>query len=158
MWQTVITFSVLFGFWFALSGKLDALMLGTGLVVVLLVSWVSAPLVSGTATTARLGRGTLKVLAYFPWLIKEIIVSGVDVMRRVLHPKMPIDPKIVEMEVDLETDVAKVLLANSITLTPGTVTVEVEGNKLIIHALTDKALESLLSGEMQARVKRIELC
>ncbi len=158
MGQTFITFSVLFGFWFALSGKLDALMLGTGLVVAMLTAWVSAPLVSGTATPARLCRGTLKVLAYLPWLVKEIILSGLDVMKRVLHPRMPIAPKIVEIEVDLETDVAKVLLANSITLTPGTVTVEVEGNTLIVHALTEKSLESLLSGEMQARVKRIELC
>ncbi len=158
MWQTFITFAVLFGFWFALSGKLDALMLGTGLVVSLLVAWVSAPLVSSTATSARLCRGTLKVLAYLPWLIKEIILSGVDVMKRVLHPQMPIDPKMVEIEVDLETDVAKVLLANSITLTPGTVTVEVEGTKFIVHALTEKSLESLFSGEMQARVKQIERC
>ncbi len=79
-------------------------------------------------------------------------------MKRVLHPQMPIKPQIVEIEVDLETDVAKVLLANSITLTPGTVTVDIEGNKFIVHALTDKALESLLSGEMHARVKRIEQC
>ncbi len=158
MWRSLITPGVLFGFWFALSGKVDALMVGTGLVVAVLVSWASKPLISPTATTLRLGRGTLKLLAYLPWLIKEIIVSGVDVMKRVLHPQMPIKPQIVEIEVDLETDVAKVLLANSITLTPGTVTVDIEGNKFIVHALTDKALESLLSGEMHARVKRIEQC
>jgi multicomponent Na+:H+ antiporter subunit E len=73
----------------------------------------------------------------------------------VLHPKMPINPRIVEFDSKLESNLAFTTLANSITLTPGTITVDIREGKYFVHALTDKVADDLLSGDMENRVAAI---
>ena len=92
-------------------------------------------------------------LFVFTWYVLR---GGFDVVYRVLHPAMPISPGIVRARTTLETDTARSVVANSITLTPGTVTLAVEGNRLRVHALSREAIEYLLSGEMDSRVSRAE--
>jgi multicomponent Na+:H+ antiporter subunit E len=69
---------------------------------------------------------------------------------------MPINPMLINIKNNLKTDLGMVILANSITLTPGTVTIDVNENEFLVHVISEKAAQSLISGEMQARVKKIE--
>ncbi|MBN2031347.1 Na+/H+ antiporter subunit E [bacterium] len=72
-------------------------------------------------------------LVYIVVLFKEIVLANIDVAYRVIHPKMPIKPGIVVIKTELKQDIAKMILANSITLTPGTFTLDILGDKLLIH-------------------------
>jgi multicomponent Na+:H+ antiporter subunit E len=93
---------------------------------------------------------------YWPWLSIEIIKSSFDVARRILAPSMPISPTVMEFEGSQETLIGRVVMANSITLTPGTVTLDLQGNRFRVHALAREAIEALLEGEMDRRVARAE--
>ena len=74
----------------------------------------------------------------------------------ILSPSLPIRPRILQVEASQETDIARVIYANSITLTPGTVTLDVRDGKLLVHALTTDSAEGLLSGEMDRKVSALE--
>ena len=93
---------------------------------------------------------------YWVWLLVEIIKSNIDVGRCIIHPSLPIDPRLFEVDASQKTDLGLVVFANSITLTPGTVTVELEEGLLRVHALTTEAAEEVMSGEMDRRVTAME--
>ncbi len=96
-------------------------------------------------------------LKYLPYLLYQIIIANFDVMYRVLHPKMPIDPVVVKFKANLRTDFCLVTYGNSITLTPGTVTIDItKEREFIVHSLSKKYAEALLSNEMENRIKAIE--
>jgi multicomponent Na+:H+ antiporter subunit E len=98
----------------------------------------------------------LRALLYLPWLLWEIVKSNVDIARRILTPSLPVNPRLIKIKAGQRTDIGRVIYANSITLTPGTVTVGVEGDELTIHALTKEAADALETGEMNRRVTRLE--
>jgi len=135
VWLLVITFVL----WLALSSKLDLPELITGGVVCLIVS------LFGTHIYAKLGLPPVSIkrilffLVYIIVLFWEIIKANFDVAYRVLHPRMPIKPGIMVIKTSLESDIGKLILANSITLTPGTFTLDVIGDKLLIHWINVKA-------------------
>ena len=81
-------------------------------------------------------RASPRFLAYLPWLFKEIVVANVQVIRIVLDPRLPVAPVLLRFKTRLTSDLAVTTFANSITLTPGTVTVDVEEGALVVHALT----------------------
>ena len=95
-------------------------------------------------------------LFYAPWLIWQIVKANVDVARRILDPRLPIRPHVIRIRAGQKTDLGRVIYANSITLTPGTVTIDLEGRDLRVHALTDEAAEGLATGEMDRRVSSTE--
>jgi multicomponent Na+:H+ antiporter subunit E len=99
---------------------------------------------------------SLKGFAYWPWLIWEIAKTNVDVARVILRRDMPIEPTVLDIEGSQKSELGFVIYGNSITLTPGTVTVVLEGEKLQVHALTRSAADDLLSGEMDRRVALLE--
>ena len=76
--------------------------------------------------------------------------------RRILDPRLPIDPRVVRVRALQQRHAARVLFANSITLTPGTVSIDVEGDDIVVHALTREAGDEVLAGEMNRRVARAE--
>lgn len=78
-------------------------------------------------------------LVYLFVLAKEIIKANIDVAYRAIHPEVPINPGIVEIDTELESDIAKLILANSITLTPGTFTLDIVGDRLLIHWINVEA-------------------
>ncbi|MFH1566672.1 MAG: Na+/H+ antiporter subunit E [Gemmatimonadota bacterium] len=141
--------------WLLWSGHYDGLMVGLGV--------LSA---AGSAFLARrmyladpeghpvhlVGRG----LRYAPWLVWSVVKSNLDVARRILSPGLPISPRIVQVRATQRTDLGRAVLANSITITPGTVTVDLEGSLLTVHALTEAAAQDLLTGEMDRRVTAME--
>ena len=95
----------------------------------------------------------IKALIYFIWLIKEIILSAIAVSKTVFHSNDKLSPKIVWFKADYDNPVARAFLANSITLTPGTVTIDIfDDGTYSAHALVDESADSLLSGEMQKKV------
>jgi multicomponent Na+:H+ antiporter subunit E len=148
--RTLILFVVGFAFWFVLSGSTAPLTLALGASSALAVAWWNRDLELVTEAL----RHSLRVLAYLPWLLKEIVVSAIGVMRIVLDPRLPIDPALVRVVTDLRSDLARTTFANSVTLTPGTFTVDVENGVFVIHALTRSGAAGLVveGAEMVRRV------
>lgn len=146
---------VLFAVWLLWSGIYEPMLLILGGLSCALVLLVVRRMDAFDQETAPLEL-TLPALGYVPWLAWEIVKANVDVARRILSPGLPIDPRIVEVEAGQRSEIGRTVYANSITLTPGTVTVEVEGNRFRVHALTAEAAEELLGGEMDRRVSRLE--
>jgi multicomponent Na+:H+ antiporter subunit E len=121
-------------FWFVLSGETSPFFLGLAGASVLAALWLSARLKLIDREASPYHRAP-QLLAYLAWLIGQIVKSNVAVVSHVLGPKHAIDPAMVEVKTTAQSRLGKALFANSITLTPGTVTVEVEGSTLKVHAL-----------------------
>jgi multicomponent Na+:H+ antiporter subunit E len=97
-------------------------------------------------------RYNLKLFGFWAWLGREIIKSSLEVARIVLAPKLRIDPQVIEVDASDLEPVDQALLGNSITLTPGTLTLDVHEGRLLVHALTSESAASVLGGEMKRRV------
>ncbi len=151
IYQFLATFVILFTFWLLLSSFFDALHLIAGILCSFLAALISYKLLRPGKNVVTLARFIL----YIPWLIYEIILANFDVAYRTLHPKMPIDPEVIQFKSFLKSDIALTTFANSITLTPGTLTVNAEEGMFSVHVLTNKAKSELLSGEMQRKVAQI---
>jgi multicomponent Na+:H+ antiporter subunit E len=121
-------------FWFALSGEASPFFLGLAVISVLLTLWLAARLKVIDRDASPYHR-VPQMLIYAVWLIGEIVKSNIAVIGRVLGPRHAIDPAVVRLRSVACTDLGKALFANSITLTPGTVTIDVEGDRVIVHAL-----------------------
>ena len=149
--------AVLFAFWLLLSGHFTPFLVGAGLVTAVCVAGLG--LAIGAADNEGhpiqlLPRGLL----YWPWLAKEIVKSAWDVTRIVLDPALPVAPRLVRVGTSQKTPTGVVIYANSITLTPGTISVEVsrENRELLVHALTSGGADGLATGDMDRRVAAIE--
>ena len=95
-------------------------------------------------------------IRYSPWLIWAIVKANLDVTRRILHPSLPISPTMVDVRATQKSALGQVVYANSITLTPGTVTVDMVDGILSVHALSREGASDLASGAMDRRVTAIE--
>ena len=138
----------LFVFWILLSASFEWIHLGLGLVLSFSVAWIN----SGHSPFVPKFRLWSRILLYLPWLFYKIVQSSLHVTRLILHPALPIDPQLISVKSKLNHHAAVVLFGNSITLTPGTITAEVDRNNLIVHAL-DKALsEDFESKEMESKI------
>lgn len=151
----VLTTLLMFFFWIVLSGEFTPLLLGSGIVASLFVAYLSHDLLIGRVDIGKMLRDLLRFTQYLPWLLWQILLANVDLVYRTLHPRMPIDPGIITFKNECRTELGMVTLANSITLTPGTVTIDVTDNEFIVHAIARGPAEELMAGEMLARVKRI---
>jgi multicomponent Na+:H+ antiporter subunit E len=99
---------------------------------------------------------TFRTLAYIPWLAWEIVKANIDVARRILDPRLPIGPRMIRVPASQTTEIGRVVYANSITLTPGTVSVGVNDDNIEVHALTRGAAQGVETGDMDRRVARLE--
>ena len=93
---------------------------------------------------------------YWLWLFKEIVLANIDVTKRILAPNLPINPQLFRVKATQHNELGKVIYANSITLTPGTVTVDIDGDEFLVHALSDATKDDLETGEMDRRVTGLE--
>lgn len=157
--RTLVLFAVLLGFWALLSGQLDPhhhrFLMGAGVVCCAGVTWICRRLGIVDADTLPLG-AWLRLPRYAPYLLKEIVLSNIDVFRRVMSHAMPISPRVFRVPCSLTSDFARAIYANSITLTPGTVVIDINEQGILIHALTAEAEEGVRSGVMERQVARIE--
>ena len=152
----VVTWLTLAAFWIGLSGFFDPIHLTFGFVSVTLVSVIASRYFAEGASVVEEAGRLARLVAYAPWLLWEIAVANVDVLLRVVGLR-PLAPRMVRFKPHLETDFGRVTLANSITLTPGTVTVEVESDgTFLVHALSREAAEGVLDGRMAERVRSLE--
>lgn len=121
----LLTFGIMFTVWVVLSGRFDLFHLSMGIVSCLIVSAFAAKLLFPVPSTRKLFLLWLRFLRYLPWLIYQIFVANIHILYLCFHPRMMelIDPRVVAMKSRLKSDMALVTLANSITLTPGTITV-----------------------------------
>jgi len=141
--------------WLLLSGYYTPLILGLGAGSIILVVLVVHRMDAADHETHPIHM-VGKAFTYFPWLMLEIVKANFDVARAILQRDMPIETKVLRVDGSQRTDVGIVAYANSITLTPGTVTILDNGHSLDVHSLTPVAAEGLLSGEMDKRVTELE--
>ena len=151
-----ILFSVLFFHWIVWSGKFDAFHLSLGVISCALVSFMSYDLyVKRKKLFPEVIGEAVRFIKYLPWLFYQIVLSNIHVAYLVLSPSMPIDPKIIRYKTRLKTDIALVTFANSITLTPGTITADISEGEYYVHALSKKVADDLMAGEMEDKVASI---
>ena len=133
--------------WLLLSESFDEVHMGMGILVAFGVAWLNTER-SSTRTSIRGWR----MFWYFPWLVGRILQSGFHLSVLILHPDLPIDPKMIRHHTKLQDEGSIVLLGNSITLTPGTITVEVETQDLIVHAMDDSSADDVLSRRIEQQI------
>ena len=131
-------FGITLVLWLTLTSSLSAPEVAAGCVVCLVVSILGAHTYSRLGLPPLGGKRILFAMVYVAVLFREIIRANIDVAYRVLHPRMPISPGIVVIRTSLKSDIARLILANSITLTPGTFTLDVTDDKLLIHWINVK--------------------
>jgi multicomponent Na+:H+ antiporter subunit E len=141
--------------WLLLSGHTDFVLLGLGAASVFGVVLIALRMdvVDHEGQPVHMG---LRLIAYYPWLGWEIIKANWDVARRIIDPKLPISPTLTSIKSTQRTELGQVMFANSITLTPGTVSVRVLPGEILVHALSKNGADDLVTGRMDRRVSAIE--
>lgn len=158
MGATAQLFGLLLGFWLVLVAPIDLFDAVLGLVVAASATWAARHLVwSGAEDDSPVltWRQALRLVAYVPFLIIEIVKAAVGVAEKVLDPRLPIDPVVITYRVPFRRTVSLVALANSITLTPGTLTVDLDGSTLTVHALAGEFGDDLLRGGLARQVGHV---
>lgn len=146
---------LLFFLWLLLSGYWQPLLIGFGLISV----WLCIAVARRMAIIDRESypvRLTGAVFYYWIWLGWQIVKSNIDVTRRILDPALPISPNVTRVKASQRTPLGLVTYANGITLTPGTVSIEIQDDVVEVHALTREAAQELHEGEMDRRVSAME--
>lgn len=140
--------------WLLLSGYYTGLLLSLGALSVLTVTWFVRRMdrVDGAAPSLRLGP---RLLNYLAWLSWQVVRANIDVARRIWDPALPIRPTWQRLDTAVATPLEKTLYANSITLTPGTLTTDVKGDHFMVHSLSPAAIDELRQGEMERRIRRL---
>jgi multicomponent Na+:H+ antiporter subunit E len=146
---------VLFGVWLLLSGFFEPLLLGLGLVSCLAVVLIAyrMDVIDHEGQPIHLG---WRIFVYWLWLAVEIVKANLDVARRILDPRLPIHPVLIRTKASQTTELGHVIYANSITLTPGTVSVQVIEGEILVHAIAEEPAEGLETGDMDRRVSAVE--
>ena len=145
----------LFIFWLLLSGIYQPLIISFGIASSLLVAWIAhrMDVIDHEGFPIHLGA---KAITYWPWLIWEIIKANIDVAAIIIKPKLPITPTMFNSHASQKTEVGQVTYANSITLTPGTISVGVTDGMVEVHALTSQSADDVITGRMDKRVSQME--
>ena len=151
MLHSVSLFAFLYLFWLLLSGFFTAFLMSAGVGSALAVVWFARRMDGPTARKGPVHLG-LRAFTYGPWLLKEIAKSAWAVSRVILDPKLPISPTLVRFKPSQRTEAGLVLHANSITLTPGTITIEADAEEFLVHGLTRDAAHGAVGSEMDQRV------
>jgi multicomponent Na+:H+ antiporter subunit E len=157
-------FVLLFGLWLLLSGKFVVEFIVLGAAACALVVFLTSHLREPSSTEEYqplpesflwLGLTIVRFLTYIPWLIAGIITANLQVAYQILHPKLPISPRLLVFRTTLDSEPSQILLAQSITLTPGTITMDLDRGRFVVHALSTAQEQILGKGGMQERVGRV---
>ena len=149
---------VLVAIWLLLSGMLKTLLLVLGALSVILVVWIDHRMHAERRLQVRLKPA--ETVMYLIWLAWQIVLSALDVSKRIIAPGLPISPTLVRVPAPQRSAIGQTMYANSITLTPGTLSVDLdrEGEpEILVHALTVDGARDLLGAEMSDRVSALEI-
>lgn len=148
---------LLFGFWVLLNGQWTAEIAIVGLIVcAALYAFMCAFMGYSPKQEWRIAKRLPRIAGYFVYLVGEVFKSAFAVIRLIWSPTQVIEPEVTSFRTKLKSDAGKVVLANSITMTPGTLTIDVQGDEFLIHCL-DTSFDVGQEGfEMEKRVMRLE--
>lgn len=157
MYRALI-FSLLLITWVILSGLLDAFHISLGILSCALVTWLSSGLLFNDRSLSFYSRlrQVSRLPLYLSWLLWQIVLANIHVLRISFSPRVKeqIQPQLVRFRSGLKSDFEKYVLAQSITLTPGTVTLQIDGDVFLVHAISDVAAKGLM-GSMADRVRHV---
>jgi multicomponent Na+:H+ antiporter subunit E len=159
MGYRISIFVLLLGAWVVLSGKFDAFHLGLGVFSALVVTLLSQDLLFKDRKkdlSVRLSE-TFGFIGYVFWLLWQIVLANAHVFKLAMtqEGQKEMSPRVVKLKTKLKSDFAKFVFANSITLTPGTITIQIKKNQFLVHAISEAVEKDLLSGEMEERVAAV---
>jgi len=152
----LLTFLIMLAVWVLLSGKFDLFHLTLGIISCAMVAYFSGDFLFDSPKISQLPGSWVRFIRYIPWLLYQIFLANLHVLYLTFHPRMMdlIDPQIIKFKSSLQGNLALVTFANSITLTPGTITVSISiDGDFSVHAI-DKESREDLPGEMQARIAK----
>jgi len=157
----LLSFLSLMAFWLIMSGFFDILHISYGIVSVAVVLAVNFKLKThrffedemDDLLHLRFGN----VIVYIPWILLQILKSGFHVAFIILRPSTPVQPALLKFRVDLPSAHAKMILGNSITLTPGTLTIDIKGNEFTVHALSEASYAGIINDAMPRKVRGLFL-
>jgi multicomponent Na+:H+ antiporter subunit E len=155
MRHTISLSLALAAFWLLNSGHYTPLILSLAVISIAVVLYI-AHRMDVVDQESRPVYLTLKLPGYFLWLTKKIVLANISVVKHIWLGNETISPTVTIMKASQKTDIGKVIYANSITLTPGTVAVNLVGDQIMVHALLRENIEALQTGEMDRRVSRLE--
>ena len=148
---------VLIGVWVLLSGFIEPWLLILGLASSLAVAWLTARADRLDGEPVPFTLRIERIPGYLFWLAWQIVKSNIDISRRILSPSLPIAPTVRWLPASQRSELARVIYANSITLTPGTLSIDLTHDSVEVHALHEGSLDALARGfEMDTRVSRLE--
>ena len=157
--NTIIQAALLVVFWLFLSGQYDVMHISFGIFSVILVLLINHPirrhLFSLEEHSETLKLSIPRLIFYIPWLLWQIVIASIQVACVVLHPRCPIDPALVRFKTGLGNTSSKVILGNSITLTPGTITLEIAQDEFLVHSLMDASCTGILDGTLPGEVAKL---
>ena len=157
--NSIIEAVLLLIFWLLLSGHYDPMHISFGFFSIFVVMLLNYPLrkrlfsLQEKSESQRLS--ILNLTVYIPWLIWQIVIASLQVAVVVLHPRFPIDPSLVRFKTSLQNTTYRVILGNSITLTPGTITVGIEGDEFLVHSLMDASSSGIIDGSLPSQVAKL---
>ncbi|MCB1229538.1 MAG: Na+/H+ antiporter subunit E [Verrucomicrobiae bacterium] len=158
MLYRLLIFALLMATWLVFSGLFDAFHTTLGILSAAFVTWISSDLLFADrkTTLSRRIRQAGRMVHYLLWLLWQVVLSNIDILRLALSPSRmkEVQPRIVKFHTGLKSDFEKFMLANSITLTPGTITVKILGDAFYVHAISKHAADGL-DGEMERRIAAI---
>ena len=145
---------VLAAIWLLLSGHYTGLILSLGVLSVLVVTWFIWRM---DRVDGELGVLPMRprLLYYLLWLMWQVVVSNIDLVRRIWDPTLPIRPTWQRLDIKVSSVLAKTLYANSITLTPGTLTTDVREDHFMVHSLSPDGIDELKKGGMEKQIQRL---
>ncbi len=150
----IVVFILLAAFWIPFSGMFDAFHLSLGFLCCAFVAIISHKFIFEDFSRPGKLKKAGRFIGYLPWLIYQIILSNIHVVKMVLNPSK-IDPQIVKFKTKLRSDLSMVTLANSITLTPGTITMDIIDGEFYVHALDQQVADDVMTGDMEQRVAHV---
>jgi multicomponent Na+:H+ antiporter subunit E len=144
--------------WILWSGYFKPLLLGLGLASALVCTYLALRMrkADGEGSQFKILQHVHQLATYWPWLLLEIAKSNIEVSKIILSGKMSIDPVMIRLKAGQSTEMGQVIYGNSITLTPGTITVDIDDGELLVHALTQSGADGLHEGEMDRRITALE--
>ena len=156
MFNKIIVFLLLLGTWLVLSGFFSDFFIGLGIFSCLLAMFVSARMGGANIVQGSMLGLVLRLPSYIFWIFREIVKSSIDVTVRMWQLEPEIEPEIAWVSTNIKSDLGLTVYGNSITLTPGTVAVDVRGEGVVqVHALTSDAMKDVRKGIMNDRVVKV---